>query len=219
VLEQTMKTIAIVLPSIVLALAVGLIVTTEGTPSALFTAPTADVQNVGIFGHVEFVHKNADGYVVSYYQADNLVMDDGKNCVLTDLFAQATGACTTSAAGFTFIGLGNGTCVSCEDATRTDVEVPMVGTDGVRQEDTDTTTPAFTAALAGASGIAIINTESPFNIGASNETANIFEAGLFDAVTGGNAFAIRNTTAATPNLGIDVNAGDTLDVTWTINVG
>ena len=214
-LDQTMKTLAIVLPTIVFAFAVGLIVTTEGTPSALFTAPATDVQNVGIFGHVEFVHKDADGYVVSYYQADNQVLDDGKNCVITDLFAQATGSCATSAAGFTFIAISNFTCTTCEDATRTTLNGEM----DQRREDTDTTTPAFTAAASGASGVAIINTEVPFNMGAGNETNNIFQAALFDATTGGNAFAIRNTTAATPNLGIDVNAGDTLDVTWTINVG
>jgi len=49
----------------------------------------------------------------------------------------------------------------------------------------------------------------------------IFEAGLFDLITvsGGNVFAIRNTTATSPNPGIDVNDGDTLDVTWTITIG
>ena len=212
-----MKTLAIVLPSIVLAFAVGLIVATEGAPSALFTAPATDVQKVGFLGHVEFIHKNADGYVVSYYQADNLVMDDGKNCALAlfDPTFAASSGCSLSTDEFTWIAIGNATCVSCEDATRTTLQAEMDN----RRQDTVLGTPAFTAASGGAGGIAVINTEAPFSIGPNNNTNNIFEAGLFDASTGGNVFAIRNTTAATPNLGIDVNDGDTLDVTWTITVG
>lgn len=217
-----MNTLAIVLPTIVLAFAVGLFVTTEGTPTALFAAPAADVQNVGFMGHVEFVHKNADGYVISYYQTDNQVMDDGKDCVAVRTFdaanALAASDCTSSAE-FQFIALGDrscGTATTCEDGARTSMDQEMTAA-----RRADTAIAGFTSAADPAGTIVVINTEVPFNIGPGNNTNNIFEAGLFDVITvsGGNVFAIRNTTSTSPNPGIDVNNGDTLDVTWTITVG
>jgi len=209
-----MKTLAIVLPSIVLAFAVGFLVTTEGAPSALFAAPAADTQNVAFMGHVEFIQKNAAGDTIGYYQSDNKVMDDGKDCSAIRIFHAANGLGTCASSGeFQYIAIGNATCVSCEDGTRTTLQAEM---DNRLQ---DTSIAAFLTASDPSGTTVVINTETPFTIGTGNETNNIFEAGLFDAATGGNVFAIRNTTAATPNLGIDVNSGDTLDVTWTITVG
>lgn len=211
-----MKTLAIVLPTIVLAFAVGFLVTTEGTPSALFAAPAADVQNVAFMGHVEFIQKNAAGDTIGYYQSDNKVMDDGKDCVAIQTFdtANALGTCG-SFGEFQFIAIGDATCSTCEDGTRTTLQSEI----GARRADTSIA--AFTTASDPTGTSVVINTEVPFSFGAGNNTNNIFEAGLFDVITtsSGNVFAIRNTTAASPNLGIDVNDGDTLDVTWTITVG
>ncbi len=211
-----MKTLAIVLPSIVLAFAVGLIVTTEGAPSALFTAPAADVQNVAFMGHVEFIQKNAVGDTIGYYQSDNKIMDDGKDCVAIRTFHAANGLGTcASSAEFQFIAIGDATCSTCEDGTRTTLQNEI----GSRRADTSIA--AFITASDPAGTTVVINTEVPFSFGAGNSTNNIFEAGLFDVITtsSGNVFAIRNVTGASPNLGIDVNDGDTLDVTWTITVG
>ena len=209
-----MKTLAIVLPSIVLAFAVGLIVTSEGAPSALFTAPAKEVHNVAFMGHVEFVQRNNAGDVIGYYQSDNLVMDDGKDCVAIQTFdtGNALGTCG-SFGEFQWIAVGDANCASCEDGTRTTLQNEI----GNRRQDTSIA--AFTSASDPAGTQVIINTETPFTFGAGNSTNNIFEAGLFDASTGGNVFAIRNVTATSPNPGIDVNNGDTLDVTWTITVG
>jgi len=209
-----MKAIVIVLPSIVFAFAVGLLISTEGAPSALFTAPAQDVHNVGFIGHVEFVQKNAAGYTIGYYQSDNKVMDDGKDCVARQTFDTGNALGTCAAFGeFQHIAVGDANCASCEDGTRLTLQSEI----GTRR--LDTSIAAFTTAADPAGTIVVINTETPFSFGVGNETNNIFEAGLFDASTGGNVFAIRNVTATTPNPGIDVNNGDTLDVTWTITVG
>lgn len=211
-----MKTIAIVLPTIVLAFAVGLMVTTEGTPSALFAAPAANVQNVAFMGHVELLQKNAVGDTIGYFQSDNLVMDDGKDCVAIRTFDTANALATCGSFGeFQFIALGDTQCVSCEDGTRTTLQGEMT------TRRADTSIAAFTTASDPAGTQVIINTEVPFNIGPGNNTNNVFEVGLFDTITAssGNVFAIRNSTATSPNPGIDVNDGDTLDVTWTITVG
>ena len=213
-----MKTIAIVLPSIVLAFAVGFILTTEGVPSALFTAPAAqDAPSVGFLGHVEFVQKNAAGDTIGYFQSDNLVMERGKDCVAIQAFdtnnAQQGTICPGTFGEFRFIAIGDAVCTSCEDATAD----ALTNEIGSRREDTNVA--GFTAATGGTGTLVVINTEVPFNFGPANNTNNIFDAGLFDNTAAGNVFAIRNVTSASPNLGIDVNDGDTLDVTWTITVG
>ena len=213
-----MKTYAIVLPLIVLAFAVGLIVSTEGSPIAIFLAPAAQEDNkVGFLGHVEFVHKNALGEIIGYFQSDNLIMDRGNDCISELGFDSANtgGACSGTPAEFQHIGVGDATCVSCEVTTRNTLQNEI----GARRADTSIA--AFTGS-AGAGTTVVINTETPFTFTAVNETNNIFEAGLFDTgptIDTGNAFAIRNVTATSPNPGIDVNNGDTLDVTWTITVG
>jgi len=130
--------------------------------------------------------------------------------------------------GFFHAANGLGTCVSSAEFQYIAVGDANFGqTDGTRTtlaneigaRRLDTSIAAFGTAVDPAGTSVVINTETPFTITGANETLNIFEAGLFDATTGGNVFAIRNTTAANPNLGIDVNNGDTLDVTWTITVG
>jgi len=87
---------------------------------------------------------------------------------------------------------------------------------GFRTEDDATSTPNVAA---GTTTVTVAtDSAAPFTFDSGNTTLNVFEAGLFDATSLGNAFAIQNTTSS-PNPGIDVNPGDTLAVTWTITVG
>lgn len=214
-----MRTITIVLPIVVFAFAMGYVFSSEGSVHTLLAAPIAQEDNrVGFFGHVELVLKNAAGDIIGYYQADNLVMDDGNDCLAVrgfDTGNSLAAANCPSFGEFQFIGLGDAQCSSCEDVTRITLQNEI--TSGVRRADTSIA--AFSES-AGAGTIVVINTETPFTFeGGTNVTNNIFEVGLFDASTGGNVFAIKNSTSANPNLGIDVNDGDTLDVTWTITVG
>ena len=111
---------------------------------------------------------------------------------------------------FLNIRLGNGVPIGT-DTTRTALITDMVGF----RTDTD----ADFGNLGSGTTDVTVATETPFTfVTAVNVTSNVFEAGLFDATSGGNAFAIQNTTSGV-NPGIDVNDGDTLAVTWTITVG
>ncbi len=179
---------------------------------------TPSNENVGMFGHIEFVLADESGDVKSYYQTDNFVTDQASECIASKIFddSQTVGTCGgigSSVNEYLNIRLGNATGGST-DQSRTALADDM---GGVR---TDTTAVFSTLSAGDGQTEVTIATETPFTFAdaGGNTTANVFEAGLFDATTGGNSFAIQNTTAAA-NPGIDVNDGDQLTVTWTITVG
>lgn len=220
-----MRTIAIVLPIVVFAFAMGYVFSSDGSVNTLFAAPAAQEDSkVGFLGHVELIHKNAAGDTIGYYQMDNLVHDDGNDCLAIAGFDSdntLSGTTCTAFGEFDFIGVGDAICTACEDETLQVLknEITTGGTDALRRQDT--AVAGFSSSVSGAGTTVIINTETPFTFttGGGNVSNNIFDVALFDAATGGNMFALRNASSTLPNPGIDVNDGDTLDVTWTITVG
>lgn len=181
--------------------------------SLTVASPNSD--KIGMLGHVEYVLIDSNGMTKAYYQTDNFVTDMGAACTASILFDQdeTLSPCDTTGSAvneFLHIAVGDSQ-PSSTDTTRTG----LVNEIGNRRTDTN-------AELASNSGAgtasATIATENPFTFGSGNNTNNIFEAGLFDETTGGNAFAIQNATSGA-NPGIDVNDGDELSVTWTITVG
>jgi len=183
-------------------------------PTSLVVA-TSSSDKVGMYGHIEFVQADSSGNIISYYQTDNFVTNQGAECAAAKLFDEDeanVGTCDTTGSlvkEFLNIRLGNGAPIGT-DFTRTALITDMGGV----RTDTD----AVFGNLGGGTVDVTVATETPFTFNTGNETLNVFEAGLFDEITGGNAFAIQNTTA-NANPGIDVNDGDTLAVTWTITVG
>ncbi len=86
----------------------------SATPLMVSSVPQ-NQEGWGMLGHVEYTLMN-DGKIKGYYQSDNVVVDNGKNCV-ADLVFGATSTptgdnCSASPSQFTFIGIGNGTGAS-----------------------------------------------------------------------------------------------------------
>jgi len=182
-------------------------------PTSLVVA-TSSSDKVGMYGHIEFVQADSSGNIISYYQTDNFVTNQGAECAAAKLFnlSDTVGTCDTTGAlvnEFLNIRLGNGAPIGT-DTTRTALITDMTGF----RTDTD----AVFGNLGSGTVDVTVATETPFTFNTGNVSANVFEAGLFDETSGGNAFAIQNTTSGV-NPGIDVNDGDTLAVTWTITVG
>jgi len=183
-------------------------------PTSLVVA-TSSSDKVGMYGHIEFVQADSSGNIISYYQTDNFVTNQGAECSAAKLFDldETVGTCDTTGTlvnEFLNIRLGNGAPIGT-DETRTILITDMGGV----RTDTD----AVFGNLGGGTVDVTVATQDPFTFeGGTNTTLNVFEAGLFDETSGGNAFAIQNTTSGV-NPGIDVNDGDTLAVTWTITVG
>ena len=75
-------------------------------------------EGLGIGGHVTVVHKDATGNVLSYQQYDNVIVNEGLNCVTEYLFASANTTCasTSQTEQFDAIGLlGTAPDVQIED--------------------------------------------------------------------------------------------------------
>jgi hypothetical protein len=186
-----------------------------GQTPLMLANPSND--EIGMYGHIEFEHLNSAGDIKGYYQTDNFITDMGAACAAAMLFDvdETVSPCDTTGSGVNeFLNIRLGDAAPGSDVTSdTTLDSDMTG------YRTDTDAVITSNALAGTATVTVA-TEDPFTFttGGTNVTNNVFQAGLFDETSGGNAFAIQNTTAGA-NPGIDVNDGDQLTVTWTITVG
>lgn len=210
-----------IMKSTLLAIIVGLSVASMGTiyasdlatTSLAVASPSGDT--VGLLGHIEFEVRDSSDNIKGYYQTDNFITDVGAACAAQQLFVGGASGngCTNTPGDFLFIALGDsqpGTDVKSD--TTLDNEITTV-------RRADSAAAVVSNANAGTATVTVAtNDPFTFTTGGSNVTNNVFQAGLFDAASTGNAFAIQNTTSGA-NPGIDVNDGDSLSVTWTITVG
>lgn len=237
-----MKTTTLIaLLAVVSAVSVGAISMNTNPSFALATGAISPEAGT-MMGHVEYVVRDSTGAIKSYQQLDNMVVNQGDNCVITAAFQTSNAGgtdvgCTFSADGFRFIGIGNATHTpTATSTTLVDggaTTVASSGTPGIMAVKGDTNTVG-TASSDG--GTVVISTSTatggagPFTFGSSTVTnaTTVRTAGLFDAQcsgVGGSNSGICTTNAATMNMfaaqaiSVAVTAGDSLDVTWTITVG
>jgi len=163
-------------------------------------APSAQADSSGIGGHLTATLYDEYGSVKAYRQTDNLIVDQGLD-TLADL-TFGTGL-TTGESIIDYMKIGVGTTAPV--AANTDIED--------RTGVTTCTNATFTF-IEGATGAGIVNVTSPAVafLGSGGCNAVITEAGLFDAINGGNMFA-RQTFG-----GITVGSSDQLDITWSIQI-
>lgn len=80
------------------------------TSTSLLDASESNIstysERTGMLGHITAVHKNADGDIIAYVQTDNVVQDEGKDCLafLTFGAINKTSTCAANQA-FNEIGL------------------------------------------------------------------------------------------------------------------
>jgi len=173
-------------------------------------------------GHVETILRDVDGNIKEYRQSDNLITNNGENCVLKLLFQDdGSGA-----------GLGSGTGTGrCTGQLNSPWHVIALGTSSTAVNGTDyvlgsetsasglgravATTKTWTNSTAqsstGSSQIVMARTFT----NTSGGTVSIAESGLFNSTTiAGSGMFARQTFSS-----IAVNNNDSLTVQWTINVG
>ena len=181
-------------------------------------AKYGNVDDSPFYGHVTIVHSDPAGNVLAYYQTDNAVTNEGKDCAVEILFGAAAFAgnnnCPSSAAADDFdrIGLTNGESFPF-DANATSLNTVDYADSGLAPAVADSingnTAAAgtdYTASTIGAS-VDIVKTFT-----ASDDTNPVDGAILYD----GNddaVFAAKEFTLVT------LNTSDTLQVTWTITLG
>ena len=181
-------------------------------------AKTMGANGAYMVGHVTTILTDSQGNVKQYRQSDNVVTNNGENCVLRMLFqagasrgaGSGTGACTgTLTNPWDVIAVGTGT----GKANGTDYVLGTELTANGFQRGVATTKTWTNSSGNGATSSAQIVLAKTFtNTGTSTQVA---ESGLFNTTSAStnSMFARQNFTAIT------VANGDSLTVQWTINVG
>ncbi len=228
----------IVLFASIFAVAVGTLGLSGNSATLMVSAVPQSQEQVGMLGHVEYMVQDYSGNIVSYMQTDNVVVNDGEDCVAEDIFGVGT-SCELGAGNFDYIGIGNGSsaATSPTNATLADATIDDTGTcassgvggDMARRQ----VTPSLVSAAAGAIGAVVeLDTTVPFTFDTHNATS-VIDSGIFNAdydtpsathTCGGANAAHTNWEMFSRQLlngatGIAVNNGDSLSVKWTITVG
>ena len=222
----------------VLSGAMGLSVT--GAFSDLKIADVPYVTTGMLIGHLEIEAYHADGELFAYRQVDNAVVDDGEQCILKMLFGNdgepgtdegrgeftSAGTAATLFSGCTGALTGAwdviaiGTCTTCEPK---DVDVILgteINADGSQRAIATTKTWTNGSAADGETAPTGM-TQEVGNIVLSKTFTSVVnfgavtESGLFNSTAfNTNGMLARNTFAA-----VTINAGDSITITWTFNVG
>ena len=177
-----------------------------------------------IYGHLTIVEKDSKGNVVAYRQTDNLIVNQGLNCMGVALFRVAastdadacggagsggTVAAFNTASGFNWIQIGTSNVAPAQ--TQVALQGATVGT-SYEGSAVPVLTPAGTGTSAtGTTPNVVIAVTGLHPTGSQT----IEEAGLFDsAETASTANMFARQTFASITMG----SGDTLAVTWTITL-
>lgn len=164
--------------------------------------------DTSITGHVIVKHMDSEGNVKSYQQTDNVVTFVGKNCAANKVFGSGFGNCTSSDT-FRYIGVSTNTGATFADETASLTNECTGGSPcGSINARATGTVSAFTAGANDVNPVAQIQATFQ-NTGSSTTLAS---AGLFDAATSGNMFALRGFASTT------LNTNDSIQVTWQIGL-
>ena len=167
-------------------------------------------------GHIQLVVTDTDGQIKAYRQTDNAITTKAENCVAKVLFkgpSSGTGSGCTGALTnpFTYIAVGTGT--GSETNTNTDLGTELATSGLTRALATTVTITNSTTGGTGSSSASVAISKS-FSV---SGTQTITEAGLFND-TSANA-STDSMFARKVFTGVSVSNGDTLTVSWTINIG
>ncbi len=199
----------------ILSLGIGL----SGFSSVSMLQESTDLGTYGegtaISGHVTVIHKDPQGTILSYQQYDNVIVNEGLNCVTEVIFASANVTCaaTSQVDQFDVIGLLGtvpapqiehtaasgiprltGTGLDVITATTIGIDVPASGTGTTQSSSTTGIQHTFTKT--GAGGVTV--------------GGAVLQNGAGDAVFAAKAFTGGDLT---------LNESDTLEITWSIVLG
>ena len=195
-------------------------------------------ENVGMLGHVEYTVRDASDNIKSYMQTDNIVTEEGKDCVAQTMFDTAEGVGTCGATTeFNYIAIGNFSAAGVPVVTAFALEEGGSATNGCASSGGTSPTPTFGGEMSrklvdpsfdsgGTVTIVTLDTVSDaFDFDINNATV-VMQSGVFNAAStqdgngqctnSGSAdmFAIQDLSGS----GVTVAAGDSLAVKWTITI-
>ena len=202
----------------VLSGAMGMSMTGVFSDQEIMTASTRNVAVGLMTGHLEIEARHMNGELFDYRQLDNIIVNDGEQCILKMLFSNGTsgagrGATTTAGAGACTGALTNpwsviaiGTCTSC-GPTGNDV---VLGTEVI----TNGGQRVYASEATWTNATSQIVLKNTFTAAGGNIGA-VTESGLFNSTTANkNGMLARTTFDA-----VTINDGDSITITWTFTVG
>ena len=170
------------------------------SPIATDTFETTGYNDSSVLkGFFTITQSDADGNIIRTIQTDNLVVNEGMECVADLTFG------TTSCVGeafFQFLALGTGTVAPVDGNT-------ALGTESGTCARVQDATPAIDVSVSGQRAITVSSLFS----GSNCEAQAFGETGLFDASSTGNMLA---RSLITPTITLSV--GDTLSIDYTITI-
>lgn len=189
----------------------------DGTFDLQSNTASSYSEGSSILGHIEVIHTDSEGNILSYQQTDNAIVNDGRNCTAMLLFGPNSGctaATATSLGKYTVIGISNGSALA--DTTANTV-LPAEITVGDGLNAVTGTLGTFTNSTAD-SDPAVQRISNQFEYsGTATQTGNIINAaGLFNQTALGadrGVFALKSFPSA-----VTMNPGDQLTVNWDITI-
>lgn len=188
------RTTSIVLFASIFAIAGTLGFSGNSATSLMIAAEPQTQENVGMLGHVEYKVLDEMGNVKAYMQNDNIVVNDGKDCVAEKIFgdplAQLT--CSQTSNVFNYIGIGNGSSanIAATNATLADASDDNAGNCAHTDAGAGATAGgemarrqvSASSVVAGGTGtvVTLDTSSAPFSFTASNATV-VRDSGIFNA--------------------------------------
>ncbi|CAE6488749.1 conserved exported hypothetical protein [Candidatus Nitrosotenuis uzonensis] len=168
-----------------------------------------------ITGHVVTTLTDSDGNIKAYRQSDNLIVNNGENCVSKMLFGASGGGSTGSnvctgaiTEGFRYIAIGNSSTAVTSADTGLGAELTASGLGAKFSTITWTNSTGSGSGTTAQAVMAATFTNS-------GSTQAVRESGLFNGTNAStNGMFARQTFSD-----ITMNNGDSLTVQWTINIG
>lgn len=190
-----------------------------GVLSSQDTSGSTMAEQSGFLGHVTLVATDPNGQVFAYRQGDNAILDNGANCIGNLVFGaqNATGSgqiLKANCAGvFKYVAVGTNSTATSVAARGSGAFLQELASTSRGDASTSPINYGVTNSTGtGSAGAAHAVIAQNISIGSSGTVATV---GLADSATvgGGNLFA-RQQLGST----IAVNSGDTIKVTWSIDI-
>ena len=179
----------------------------------LQNTPSATSEGASILGHIELIHTDSEGKILSYQQTDNAIVSEGRACTAMLLFganSECNAASATGLGTFRAIAVGNGSLLAA-DTTANALNSEITG-DGLERVLGSLGTYTATS---GTGTDATQRITNQFTYTGSQAGNVISQAGLFNSTTVGTdiAFALKNFPS-----NVTMNNGDQLTVNWDITI-
>jgi len=187
----------------------------DGTFNLQSDVPASTMEGAAIMGHMEIIHTDSEGNVLSYQQTDNAIVNEGRNCVATSLFGAASNSvCDTAVPNpYTIVGIGNGTLLAGSATTITVLGSEITDSGLDRASGVVTVSENAASVLTSDPAIATISSVFTYVSGVNTNTVN--QAGLFNQTTiaGDRTFALKDFPSS-----VIMNTNDILTVNWDITI-